>query len=273
VTADSTAQAKTAARDLEDSDAVHALARLGLGARSVVWLVIGLLLLSVALGGSEQTDQGGAMRAVSEQPFGTALLVVLAVGFFGHGLWRLLSAAVGHRHESDPKKKWGQRALSLVKGLVYASLGVATVRFLLDGSSQDQTQSRTAELMAAPFGRVLVGVVGLVVIGVGVAMAVKGVKHDHADDLETGRMPSGLRRPAVKIGVVGLIGRGAVFGLIGLFLVRAAVRFDPSEAKGLDAALQTVAAQPYGRVLLALTVVGVLAYAMWSSVETLYKRL
>jgi hypothetical protein len=273
VTADSTAQAKRAARDLEDSDAVHALARLGLGARSVVWLVIGLLLLSVALGGSEQTDQGGAMRAVAEQPFGTALLVVLAVGFFGHGLWRLLTAAVGHRHESDPKKKWGQRALSLVKGLVYVSLGVATVRFLLDGSSTDQTQSRTAELLAAPFGRVLVGVLGLVVVGVGVAMAVKGIKHDHAEDLETHRMPAGLRRPAVTVGVVGLIGRGAVFALIGAFLVRAAVLFDPSEAKGLDAVLKTVAAQSYGKVLLALAVVGVLAYAAWSSVETLYKRL
>lgn len=273
MTADGTAQAKSAARDLEDSDAVHALARLGLGARSVVWLVIGLLLLSVALGGSEQTDQGGAMRAVAEQPFGTALLVVLAVGFFGHGLWRLLTAAVGHRHESDPKKKWGQRALSLVKGLVYVSLGVATVRFLLDGSSTDQTQSRTAELLAAPFGRTLVGVLGLVVVGVGVAMAVKGIKHDHAKDLETHRMPAGLRGPAVTIGVVGLIGRGAVFALIGVFLVRAAVLVDPAEAKGLDAVLKTVAAQSYGKVLLALAVVGVLAYAAWSSVETLYKRL
>ena len=90
---------------------------------------------------------------------------MLAVGFFGHGLWRLLNAAVGHRTETDPRKKWGARALSLVKGLVYASLGVATVRFLLEGASSDQTQSRTAELMAAPFGRVLVGVLGLVVVG------------------------------------------------------------------------------------------------------------
>ena len=273
MTADSTAQAKRAARDLEDSDAVRALARLGLGARSVVWLVIGLLLLSVALGGSEQTDQGGAMRAVAEQPFGTVLLVVLAVGFFGHGLWRLLTAGVGHRTESDPKKKWGQRGLSLVKGLVYLSLGLATVRFLLDGTSSDQTQSRTAQLLGAPFGRLLVGLLGVVVIGIGVAMAVKGVKHDHADDLETSRMPAGLRRPAVKVGVVGLLGRGAVFALIGVFLLRAAVLVDPSEAKGLDAVLQTVAAQPYGRVLLALAVIGVLAYAAWSCVETLYKRL
>ena len=86
-------------------------------------------------------------------------------------------------------------------------------------------------------------------------------------------MPAGLRSPAVKIGVVGMIGRGAVFVLIGLFLVRAAVRFDPRQAKGLDAALQSVAAQPYGQGMLALAVVGVLAYAVWSFVEAAYRRL
>jgi Domain of Unknown Function (DUF1206) len=273
VTAGSTARVKSNARDLEDSDAVHALARLGLGARSVVWLVIGLLALSVALGGSEQTDQGGALRAVADQPFGRVLLVVLAVGFAGHGLWRLLNAAVGSRTERDAKKKWASRGASLARGLVYLSLCAATVRFLVQGSSQDQTQSLTARLMSATGGRTLVGVIGLVVIGIGIAMAVKGVTHDHADELETGRMPAGLRRPAIKIGVVGLLGRGAVFALIGLFLVRAAVEVDPAEAKGLDAVLQTVAGQPYGRVLLGLAVLGILAYAVWSFVEALYKRL
>jgi hypothetical protein len=273
VTAASTAQVKSSARDLEDSDAVHGLARLGLGARSVVWLVIGLLLLSVALGGSEQTDQGGALAAVAEQPFGTVLLVVLVVGFFGDGLWRLLDSAVGHRSEGDAKKKLAKRGTSLVRGLVALALGAATVRFLLEGASADQTQATTARLMAASGGRVLVGVLGLVLVGVGIAMAVKGVQHDHADDLDTGRMPTGLRRPAVKIGVVGLLGRGAVFALLGLFLVRAAVLFDAAEAKGLDAALQTVVQQPYGRVLLALAVLGVLAYALWSFLQACYKRL
>ena len=273
MTASSTAKAKSTARDLEDSDAVHGLARLGLAARGVVWLVIGLLTLSVLLGGAEQTDQGGALQAVSDQPFGKVLLVVLAVGFLGHGLWRLLNAAIGHRDERDQKKRWGQRAASLVRGLVYVSLGVATVRFLLEGSSADKTQSVTASVMAETGGRIVVGVLGLVLIGLGIAMAVKGVKHDHTEKLQTSRMPAGLRSPAVKIGVVGLVGRGAVLALVGMFLVRAAVLFDPREAKGLDAALQSLAAQPYGKGLLALTVVGVLAYAVWSFVEAAYRRL
>lgn len=225
------------------------------------------------LGGSEQTDQGGALRAVSDTPFGTVLLVVLAVGFLGHALWRLLNAAIGHRDERKPKKRWLARAGSLVRGLVYGALGLATVRFLLGGSGQDQTRSLTARLMAETGGRMLVGVLGLVLVGVGIAMGVKGVRHDHAEKLQTSRMPAGLRSPAVKIGVVGLLGRGAVLALVGAFLVRAAVLFDPREAKGLDAALQTVAAQPYGQVLLALAVLGVLAYAVWSFVEAAYRRL
>ena len=273
MTASSTASAKSTARDLEDSDAVHGLARLGLAARGVVWLVIGLLTLSVLLGGSQQTDQGGALRALSDKPFGTVLLVVLAVGFLGHGLWRLLNAAIGHRDEHEPKKRYLARAGSLLRGLIYGLLGVATVKFLLGGSGQDQTQSLTASLMAQTGGRTLVGVLGLVLVGVGIVMGVRGLQRDHADKLQTSRMPAGLRTPAVKIGVIGMIGRGAVFVLIGLFLVRAAVRFDPRQAKGLDAALQSVAAQPYGQGMLALAVVGVLAYAVWSFVEAAYLRL
>lgn len=273
MTASSTAKAKSTARDLEDSDAVHGLARLGLAARGVVWLVIGLLTLSVLLGGSEQTDQGGALRALSDKPFGTVLLVVLAVGFLGHGLWRLLNAAIGHRDEHEPRKRWAARAGSLLRGLVYGALGLATVRFLLGGSGQDQTQSLTARLMAETGGRTLVGVVGLVLVGLGIVMGVRALQHDHADKLMTSRMPSGWRSPAVTVGVVGLLGRGAVLALLGVFLVLAAVRFDPSQAKGLDAALQTVAVQPYGQGLLALAVVGVLAYAVWSFIEAAYRRL
>jgi hypothetical protein len=200
------------------------------------------------------------------------LLVVLAVGFFGHGLWRLLTTVVGHR-DKDGKELWAARGASLVRGLVYAALGVVTVRFLLVGGSGDKTQSVTADVMAATGGRWLVGLAGVVLVGLGLAKGWKGVTEDHADELEHSRMPSGLRSPAVKVGIVGLLGRGAVFVLLGGFLVRAAVLFDPQEAKGLDAALATVSQQPYGKVLLALCVLGVLAYAAWSFLEALYKRL
>lgn len=269
-TADS---AEQTARDVHESRAVEVLARLGLASRGLVWLVLGFLAGSLALGQSAQADQGGALRALKDTDFGGPLLAVLGTGFAGYALWLLLSAAVGHRDE-DGKDRVLQRLKSLGKGLVYAALSVSTFSFLLrDGSGGGSAQSRTAEAMSYPGGRLGVGVVGLVVVGIGGYFVVKGLRRKHAECLEDYRVPASLRRPAILVGAVGYVGRGVTLGLVGAFLVQAAATFDPDDAKGLDAALQTVAAQPYGRVLLGLTVVGVLAYALWSFVEAAYREI
>lgn len=61
--------------------------------------------------------------------------------------------------------------------------------------------------------------------------------------------------------------------LIGFFLARAAWTFDPAQSKGLDAALQALAQQPLGRILLGVAVVGMLGYAIWSFIEAAYRRI
>jgi hypothetical protein len=259
--------AEEAARSVKDSRAVEVLARLGLASRGLVWLVLGLLGLSLVRGTDAQADQSGALKALVETPFGKPLLLVLAVGFAGYAAWLLLEAAVGRRSGGDGL----HRAKSGLKGLVYGALCVSTLQFLERGSGGDSTSSRTADLMSRTGGRTAVGVVGLVLLGIGAYFVVKGVRRKHADCLEDYRVPRSLRRPAILVGAVGYVGRGVTFGLVGAFLLKAAVQFDPKQAKGLDAALQAVAEQPYGRVLLGLTVVGVLAYALWSFFEAAFR--
>ena len=262
--------AEQAARDVHGSRAVEGLARLGLASRGLVWLVLALLAASIVRGDQAQADQGGALRALSRTPFGQPLLLTLAVGFAGYAAWLLLSAAVGHRDEHGRERAL-HRGKSLGKGLVYAALSVTTLQFLLRGSGGGSTSSRTAEVMSYTGGRTAVGLVGLVLVGIGIYMVVKGVRRKHAECLEQYRVPRALRRPAIAVGAVGYVGRGFTLGLVGAFLVRAAVRFDPQQAKGLDAALQAVVEQPYGRVLLGSAVVGMLAYALWSFVEAAYR--
>src|SRR5829696_8195367 len=73
------------------------LARAELVARGVVYAVIGILALKLALGdGGKATNQQGALKTIAGQPFGKALLIVMAIGLFGYALWRLVRAAVGH---------------------------------------------------------------------------------------------------------------------------------------------------------------------------------
>lgn len=264
---------QSVAREAQESTAVDRLARAGLLSRGIVYLVVGLLGLSVVLGGDERTDKSGALRAIADRPLGEPLLLVMVVGFLGYAAWRLLTAAVGHREDDEPKRT-GKRLLSFARGIFYALVAVTTVRFLLagQGTGEDQTPSLTARVLETTGGQTAVFVLGAVVVGTGLGIAFRAARQKQQDRLESYRVPDALHVPVVVIGVVGLVGRGLVMALVGAFLVKAAWQFDPQEARGLDAALKELAEQPFGRGLLSLAVLGLLGYALWSFVEAAYRK-
>lgn len=265
-------QTKQAARKAEDSTAVAWLARLGLVSRGIVWLVIGLLAVRVALGSTSRADKTGALQTISSRPLGRGLLVVLILGFLGYAAWRLLEGAVGHTDE-DGRKRWTKRGASLVRGAIYVGLAVSTAKFLISGGGSDNTQPLTARMMSATGGRTLVLLVGVGVLVGGIAMALRAFRQKFEDNLDLRAMPSWLESATSVIGTAGLASRGLVFGLIGGFLVDAAVRFEPDQAKGLDASLKTLGQQPFGRVLLLAAAVGLLAFALWSFIEARYRKI
>lgn len=56
--------------------------------------------------------------------------------------------------------------------------------------------------------------------------------------------------------------RGLVIGIAGVFLIVAALRFDPSEATGLGGALQELLRQPFGSWILGAVALGFIAYGL-----------
>jgi hypothetical protein len=263
-------ETKQAAREAESSTTVDRLARLGLLSRGVIWLIIGVLAAQVAFGGDDRVDKNGALHAIAEKPFGELLLVVLAVGFLGYATWRLLEGAVGHRDE-EGRKRWTKRGSSLFRGGIYLFLAGSTAKYVITGGGGDKTQPLTARVMSHTGGQTLVFLVGAGIVIGGLAMAVRAFRQKFEDNLKTGEMPSGLRSATRLIGTTGLASRGLVFVLIGGFLVKAALDFDPDKAKGLDASLKTLAGQAYGPVLLFAAAVGLLAFAVWSFLEARYR--
>jgi hypothetical protein len=259
------------ARRAERSTPVDRMARFGLVSRGIVWLLVGLLALDIASGGGARADRNGAFAVIKDQPFGGVLLTALAVGFAGYGLWRLLQAAVGHQDERADTKRWAKRGASLFRGVVYVGLAVSTLHFLTSGSGGDNTKPVTARAMAEPGGTLLVGLVGASLVIGGLVMAVRGLKQDFDDDLKP--VPHRWRTPVKVVGTVGMVGRGLVFALLGWFLVDAAVTFDANKAKGLDAALKTLAKEAYGSVLLTAAAVGLMAFALWSFAEARWRKI
>lgn len=265
---------KRLARKAEGSDAADWGARAGLVARGVLWFVMSLLAFKVALGGSGQADKTGALSALRDQPLGQLLLLVLAAAFAAHAVFRLLEGTVGRRDEDDDQKRWLKRLWSLGRVVVYGFLSFSTARFLASGGGGgggEDARKPTAQVMSLPAGAWLVGLIGVGIVIAGLVMTVRGVRQDFTDrlDLPTGRMARVVR----AVGMAGLGGRGLVYALVGSFLVRAAVTFDPDKAKGLDASLKALAAQPFGTALLLLAAAAMLSYAAWSFLEARYRDL
>jgi hypothetical protein len=92
------------------------------------------------------------------------------------------------------------------------------------------------------------------------------------EELNTGEMSAFEETWATVAGVVGLVARGVVFGLIGVFLCKAALEYDPQEAIGLDGALRKLVAQDHGRFLLGLVAAGLLAFGINCLFQARYRR-
>lgn len=256
-------------------DWLEILARVGLVAKGVSFGIVGVLALELAAGeGGKATSREGALATLAQSGFGKFLLVLLALGFACYASWRL--AQVFFEREDEEAKKWGKRAGYVGRGAIYAGLTYGTVKILAGSGgnhSQDaKAHKATAEILSWPGGRWLVGIAGAAVVGAGLSNGYRGITRKFRERWKTGEMGSAALKWGTRVGVVGLLARMVVFGLIGWFLIKAAVDYDPKKAIGLDGALQKLAGQSYGAWLLGVTAAGLIAYALFCLVEARYRE-
>jgi hypothetical protein len=256
---------------------VEWLARFGYAARGVVYAFIGFLAFEAASGmGGETTGPRGALYEIARKS--RVLLAFVALGLLGYAVWRFVQAIADPENKGSDAKGLASRGLMLVTGIIYGSLAVAAVRLLTGmgggaAATSDGVQGMTAGVLGKPFGAVLVSLVGLGIIAGGLDEIWKGWKQKFRDVIDFSRMSPTERTWMIRTGVAGLIARGVVFVLTGSFLVQAALRSDPSRARGLPGALQTLAQQPYGPWLLGLVALGLLAFGVYSLLLARYRRI
>ncbi len=252
------------------------LARLGFGARGVVYCLVGALALMAALGsGGQTTGSRGALQTLIGEPFGRVLLGAIALGLACFGLWRVVEAVSDADRRGSSGKGLALRGAHLVSGVIYAGLAFFALSLALGwgsgGGNEDQSaRDWTAWLMQQPLGRWIVGIIGLAIAGAGLAFIRKGWTGDVAKFLH---LTPERRRWVVPLGRAGHAARGVVFAIIGAFVVIAAIQAQSSEVRGLGGALQTLQQQPYGWILLALIAAGLFAFGMFGFAQALYRRI
>jgi hypothetical protein len=251
------------------------IARAGIVAKGVSYGIVGILALMLALGeGGKATSREGALATLAQEPFGKALLALLAAGFVAYALWRLMLAIASDVSDDEKLKGWGERGVNVVRSLIYAALTFGALKILI-GSAGGQSETgkardTTAAILSWPAGTWLVGIVGLVIVGVGLWNAYQGITKSFEDDWRTGQMSQTAQRWGRRAGVAGHLSRAVVFSMIGIFVMKAAVEYEPREAIGLDGALTKLAAAPYGPYLLGIAAAGLISYAIYCLVDARY---
>jgi hypothetical protein len=265
-------KASSAGQSAASSSVLTGLARVGLISYGLVHVLIAWVAVTMAWSSSSQSgDKSGALATLADDPIGRALLWIIAVGLFALVVWQLSEAIWGFRGE-DGKKRLRHRLTAAGKAVVFVSLAISSISAATGSNSSDaaQQQQQTSGVLALPFGQFLVVAVGLVVVGVGVAHIVQGVKKKFMKYIDKG-MTSRMRSAVQRVGMVGYIARGVAFIVVGAILGYAAITFDPAKATGLDGALRLIVTAPFGQILLTLVAVGFLAYGLFAFARARYQ--
>ncbi len=249
-------------------------------AKGVVYTLMGLTALQIAR--QDPTEEGaspeGSLGRVADAPGGRFLLGVLTVGLVLYFVWRVLSVAVISGNDLND---WAHRIGYSFSAIFYAALAWTAGKATVSGVEPEESNSverLSTTLLDSTVGRWFLGAVGIGTMAVGAYFVIrKGIQRSFADDLEgvsDDLAPTGNKRTLVLVsGMIGWIGRGFVTILVGFFITRAAVRFDPDDARGFDRSLRQVAGTSTGTMLVLACAVGLIAYGVFCFVSHRYRAL
>ncbi len=248
----------------DDSDLLDHAVRVGLISYGVQHLMIAWLAFNLAFGDrSGKASASGALHQLAQSTPGKVSMFVVAAGFAALILWQGIEAAIGHRDEDGGKRVY-KRVVSAAKVVIYGSLGYTAVKIAVGaGSGGKSTDSWTATLLKAPGGQVLVAVVGLTIIGIGIALAYRGWKEKFRSKLDSEGESGKDGSAYILFGKAGYLSKAAAFAVIGWLFVYAAVTHDADKSAGMDQALKQVLQEPYGVVLIAAMAAGFACYGLF----------
>ena len=249
---------------------IETWARLGYAARGLVYLLLGW----IALSSGKALSTGETIQAFDDLPGGDVLLIALAIGLFGYGLFKIFSAIVDLDNQGTKPKGMVVRGSRVLGGLAYWVLAFIAIKQLTRGTdgeaeagqasgSSGGSQETAEQVSQTTGGDTLLVVVGLLVIALAASQFWIAFKAKFMDDMP-GAPP--LVKPA---GQVGYAARALIVAIVGYFIVKSGT--DGTKLRNFGDALDLV--QKNYPLLFQLTAIGLILFGVTSLMMARHRRI
>ena len=261
---------------MNTSSAISYIARAGYGAKTVVYVLLGIFVVTTALSflHSEEPSQEHVFRTLLEQPFGWYLLAGVVCGLVCYMLWRLIQAVL-NTEDLDMSKASHvvTRAFFVLSALIYGAGAWAATKVLMGigSSGGDSSKEVSQELMKQTWGEWLVAAIGAGILVFSFIQLKHAFRADFMDKFNTHHMHENEVHLSRVVGRLGYLARGIVYILVGAFFIQAAIELDPSEAGGIKEAFNAILNQRYGQYELAGIGAGIAMFGIFCGFETVYR--
>lgn len=249
------------------------LYRIGYCCHGFIHVVIGFLALTLALGeGGELTGPKGALAAISRQPFGKFMLLVLGLGMLGYVAWRFAQAFGNLDHERKDWKGTAKRIGQAVSGVIYLTFAFIALRGFATGHMASSNESSlSADILGLPGGSWLLIAIGVAVAVTGIQQIIKGIRETFMAEVDQRQMSAKESKLLRTSGKIGLPARGVVLCIVGYLFMKTGWQHQPRET-GTKGALETLMGEPYGITVLAIIAIGFIAYGVHCFIASRYRH-
>ena len=251
---------------------VHAVGRIGIASRGVIYLLLSYLAFDIARHGSAptQTSSTGALEELEARTGGKLLLIVLALGLGCYALWRLFDTVTG-------SSKLLTRVCSLVVAMIYGVLCMRAVDLVAghsaSGGASSNPEPLVAKIMGWSGGSAAIVLAGAALVLAGIGLAVWGFLHHYDKNLALERVSRPWQTSVKVLGGIGDFARGSLIALFGIYLIMAGAKSNPAQAKSVDQTLRDLIHHPFGAVAIGAVALGLLSYGVFSFFDARLRRL
>ncbi|MHA7059982.1 DUF1206 domain-containing protein [Aquimarina sp. M1] len=249
---------------------IKTVARVGYGAKGVVYAITGILAFMTAFNlGGQKAGKLQVIQFLEEQSFGKIILAILGIGLICYAIWRCMQSISDPEGIGSDGKGIVKRISFFISGAVYLALGIYSIIEIFKESSNGGNSSS------------LGGFATFVFITIGIALAIKSIyqfikaiKGDFLKKFKISEISNVARKKFLKrIGYAGLISRGIVVGIIAYFFIKGGINASSSseEMKGTSEAFSFIQQNTSGPWIFGLIALGLICYGIYMFAMAKYR--